>query len=41
MRVSNAISDQQKENQQQTFCSSSAFSASTRNVLVRKTKAGN
>lgn len=41
MRGSNAISEQQKENQQPTFCSSSAFSATTRNVLVRKTKTGN
>ena len=37
----NAISEQQNENQQPTFYSSSAFSATTRNVLVRKTKTGN
>ena len=38
---SNAISVQQNENQQPTFYSSSAFSATTRNVFVKKTKTGN
>ncbi len=38
---SNAISEQQNENQQPTFYSSSAFSATTRNVIVRKTKTVN